>query len=97
MDIALGYWNVPMAEDSVGKTAFLCTYGLYEWLVLSFVLYYAVPAFERLVENVLVDLKWRIYLVYLDDCIVFSEDCSTHLVRLKQVLQRFRALVSSSR
>ncbi|OWZ07023.1 hypothetical protein PHMEG_00020639 [Phytophthora megakarya] len=65
MDIASGYWNVPMAEDSV--------------------------AFERLMENVLIDLKWRTCLVYLDDCVVFSEDFPTHLVRLKQVLERFRA------
>ncbi|KAE8909760.1 hypothetical protein PF001_g4671 [Phytophthora fragariae] len=42
-------------------------------------------------ENVLVDLKWRTCLVYLDDCVVFSSDFPTHLVRLKQVLERFRA------
>ncbi|OWZ11330.1 hypothetical protein PHMEG_00015661 [Phytophthora megakarya] len=27
MDIASGYWNVPMAADSVKKTAFTCKYG----------------------------------------------------------------------
>lgn len=42
-------------------------------------------------ENVLVDLKWRTCLVYLDDCVVFSSDFPTHLVRLKQALERFRA------
>ncbi|OWY98677.1 LOW QUALITY PROTEIN: hypothetical protein PHMEG_00030500 [Phytophthora megakarya] len=51
----------------------------------------AVPAFERLMENVLVDLKWRACLVYLDDCVVFSDDFPTHLVRVRQVLERFRA------
>ncbi|OWY98627.1 hypothetical protein PHMEG_00030562 [Phytophthora megakarya] len=30
MDIASGYWNVPMHENSVDKTAFTCKYGLYE-------------------------------------------------------------------
>ncbi|KAE9069317.1 hypothetical protein PF010_g26706 [Phytophthora fragariae] len=90
MDIASGYWNVPMAADSVEKTAFTCKYGLYEWLVIPFGLRNAVPAFERLMENVLIDLKWRTCLVYLDDCVVFSDDFPTHLVRLKQVLERFR-------
>ncbi|KAE8875522.1 hypothetical protein PF007_g21860 [Phytophthora fragariae] len=36
MDIASGYWNVPMAADSVEKTAFTCKYGLFEWLVMPF-------------------------------------------------------------
>ncbi|KAE9317711.1 hypothetical protein PR003_g18414 [Phytophthora rubi] len=90
MDIASGYWNVPMDPDSVEKTAFTCKYGLFEWLVMPFGLCNAVPAFERLMENVLVDLKWRTCLVYLDDCVVFNSDFPTHLVRLHQVLERFR-------
>ncbi|OWZ11397.1 Retrovirus-related Pol Polyprotein from transposon 412 [Phytophthora megakarya] len=32
-----------------------------------------VPAFERLMETVLIDLKWRICLVYLDYCATFSK------------------------
>ncbi|OWZ06653.1 hypothetical protein PHMEG_00021062, partial [Phytophthora megakarya] len=51
MDIASGYWNVPMEKDSIEKTAFMCKYGLYEWLVMPFGLCNAVPAFERLMEN----------------------------------------------
>ncbi|GMF34276.1 unnamed protein product [Phytophthora fragariaefolia] len=91
MDIASGYWNVPMAADSIEKTVFTCKYGLFEWLVMPFGLCNAVPAFERLMENVLIDLKWRTGLVYLDDCVVFGENFPTHLVRLTQVLERFRA------
>ncbi|KAE8987554.1 hypothetical protein PR001_g22292 [Phytophthora rubi] len=90
MDIASGYWNVPMHEDSVAKTAFTCKYGLYEWLVMPFGLCNAVPAFERLVETVLVDLKWRVCLVYVDDCVVFCDDFPSHLFRVRQVLTRFR-------
>ncbi|GMF25486.1 unnamed protein product [Phytophthora fragariaefolia] len=51
MDIASGYWNVPMHEDSFSKTTFTCKYGLYEWLVMPFGLCNAVPAFERLMET----------------------------------------------
>ncbi|KAE9023087.1 hypothetical protein PF010_g14469 [Phytophthora fragariae] len=90
MDIASGYWNVPIHPDSVSKTAFTCKYGLYEWLVMPFGLCNAVPAFERLMKTVLVDLKWRICLVYLDDCVIFSKDFPTHLVRVRQVLTRFQ-------
>ncbi|POM58010.1 Hypothetical protein PHPALM_37401 [Phytophthora palmivora] len=73
MDITSGYWNVPMIADSIEKTTFTCIYGLYEWLVILFGLCNAVPAFERLMENVLVDLKWRTCLAYLDNCIVFNK------------------------
>ncbi|KAE9147360.1 hypothetical protein PF006_g7962 [Phytophthora fragariae] len=90
MDIASGNWNVPMHENSVAKTAFTCKYGLYEWLVMPFGLCNAVPAFERLMETVLVDLKWRVCLVYLDDCVIFSKDFPSHLIRVRQVLTRFR-------
>ena len=90
MDVASGYWNVKMARNSIEKTAFTCKYGLYEWLVMPFGLCNAVPIFERLMEHVLRDYKWRTCLVYLDDVIVFSEDFAEHLVRLGQVLDCFR-------
>ncbi|OWY95073.1 Gag-pol fusion protein [Phytophthora megakarya] len=80
-----------MDPDSIEKTAFTSKFGLFEWLVMPFGLCNAVPAFERIMENVLVDLKWRTCLVYLDDCVVFSDDFPTHLVRVRQVLERFRA------
>ncbi|KAG2900390.1 hypothetical protein PC117_g21987 [Phytophthora cactorum] len=84
MDIASGYSNVLMDPGSVEKTDFTSKFGLYEWLVMPFGLCNAVPAFERLMENVLIDLKWRTCLVYLDDF-------PTHLIRVRQVLERFRA------
>ncbi|KAG2929729.1 hypothetical protein PC116_g487 [Phytophthora cactorum] len=80
-----------MDPDSVEKAAFTNKFGLYEWLVMPFGLCNAVSAFEHRMENVLVDLKWITYLVYLDDCVVFSDDFPTHLIRVRQVLERFRA------
>ena len=90
MDVASGYWNVPMDENSIQKTAFTCKFGLYEWLVMPFGLCNAVPAFERLMENILVDYRWRTCLVYLDDVIIFSENFGDHLIRIRQVLNKFR-------
>ncbi|KAH9151545.1 hypothetical protein AeRB84_005864 [Aphanomyces euteiches] len=86
IDIASGYWNVPMAKDSIEKTAFTCKYGLYEWFVMPF----GLSCFERLMEHILIDYKWRTCLVYLDDCIVYSEDFGSHLIRLSRVLTKFR-------
>ncbi|GMF48867.1 unnamed protein product [Phytophthora fragariaefolia] len=66
MDIVSGYWNVPLHEDSVSKAAFTCKYGLNEWMVMPFGLF------------------------YLDDCVIFSKDFPSHLVRVRQVLTRFQ-------
>ncbi|OWZ17279.1 hypothetical protein PHMEG_0008799 [Phytophthora megakarya] len=81
MDIASGYWNVPMPEIAP-KNAFTCKYGLYEWLVMPFGLWNVVPAFEHLifkVENL------------FGLCVIFSDDFPTHLVWLIQVLGRFQS------
>jgi len=52
---------------------------------MPFSLCNAVPAFERLMDTVHVDLKRRVCLVYLDDCVIFIKDFPSHLVRLRQV------------
>ncbi|OWZ08445.1 hypothetical protein PHMEG_00019015 [Phytophthora megakarya] len=65
-------WILRLDIGIIAKTAFTCKYGLYEWLVMPFGLFNAVPAFERLMETVLIDLKWRICLVYLDDCVILA-------------------------
>ncbi|KAH9106807.1 hypothetical protein AeMF1_017692 [Aphanomyces euteiches] len=70
MDVASGYWRVRMEEESIPKTAFVCKFGLYEWLVMPFGLCNAVPQFERLMEDVPRDQLWMSCLVYLDDVIV---------------------------
>ncbi|KAH9086314.1 hypothetical protein LEN26_020244 [Aphanomyces euteiches] len=91
MDVASGYWNVRMEEKSIEKTAFICKFGLYEWLVMPFGLCNAVPQFERLMEDVLRDQLWKSCLVYLDDVIVFSQDFATHISRLREVLSCLQA------
>ena len=90
MDIASGYWNVPMAEESISKTAFTTKFGLFEWLVMPFGLTNAPAGFQKLMDSVLINVKWKICLVYLDDCVIFSEDFTTHLLRIREVLSRFR-------
>ena len=36
LDLAAGYWRVPMDPASSGKAAFLTTSSLYEWNVMPF-------------------------------------------------------------
>ena len=51
----------------------------------------APATFQRLMENILKDLNYRIALCYLDDIIVFSKTFDDHLLLLRKVFDRLRA------
>ena len=86
MDLHSGYWQVPMAEDDKQKTAFSTPDGLFEFNVMPFGLCNAPATFERLMDNVLPGLKWKICLCYLDDVVIFSRTFEEHLSRINTVL-----------
>ena len=90
LDLASGYWQVPMNPKDVEKTAFTTPYGLYQFRVMPFGLANAPATFEPMMERVLAGLHWETCLIYLDDVIIFSETFEQHLVRLHQVLTPLR-------
>lgn len=90
LDLASGYWQVPLDDDAKAKSAFVVPGGLYEFQVMPFGLCNAPSTFERLMENILVGLQWKILLVYLDDVIVFGSTIPEMIARLEMVLQRLR-------
>jgi hypothetical protein len=67
IDLASGYHQVRVDEASVEKTAFTCTVGHFEWLVMPFGLTSAPATFQRLMNVVLADLLGKGVVVYLDD------------------------------
>jgi len=76
LNLAHGYYQVPMAAEDINKTAFrLGTGGLYEFSRICFVFG---------------DLKFRSLLVYLDHILVFVSKVAETLARLEVVLQRLQ-------
>ena len=88
LDLASGYWQVPVEESSREKTAFVILGGgHFEFLHMPFGLTNAVPTFQRLMSLVLEGLMPLRCLVYLDDVLVIGRTFEQHLENLKAVLE----------
>ncbi|CAB4038014.1 Retrovirus-related Pol poly from transposon [Paramuricea clavata] len=88
LDLASGYWQVPVYESSQEKTAFVIPGGgHFEFLRMPFGLTNAVPTFQRLMLAVLNGLLPLKCLVYLDDVLVVGRTFDQHLENLDDVLQ----------
>ena len=90
IDLASGYWQVAVHPADRDKTAFVTSEGLFRFRVMPFGLANAPATFERLMEKVLVGLRWETAIIYLDDVIVHARSFDEHLRQLRQVLERFR-------
>ena len=88
LDLASGYWQVPIDPASIPKTAFTTHHGLYEFVRMPFGLCNAPATFQRLMRTVLAGLDWC--SAYLDDILIVSTTFEEHLERLQEVLTRLR-------
>ena len=88
LDLASGFWQIPVREEDRCKTAFATRNGLYEFNMMPFGLCNAPATFERLMEGVLRGINWRLCLVYIDDIIVGGKDVHEAIERLGIVFER---------
>ena len=92
LDLASGYWQIRVHEDSVPKTAFITPQGLYEFRVMPFGLTNAPSTFQRLMQQLLAGLNpsqdTAFVSVYIDDVLIYLHTMEEHLVHLRTVLQR---------
>ena len=86
LDLASGYWQVPVADKDRYKTAF-CTPegGLYEFVKMPFGLTNAPATFQRLMNEIFKDDLFKHVLIFLDDLLVYSETPAEHLEHLEKV------------
>ena len=90
LDIAWGYWHVPVHPDSRPMTAFITADGHYEWTVMPFGLKNAPRTFQRAIRQALGDLFGHGVDPYMDDIIIATEDFPSHVRLLNKVFQRLR-------
>ena len=72
LDLAKGYWQVPVAPKDQPKTAFITPKGLFEFTTMPFGLCSAPATFQRLMDKVLRGTE-KFTGVYLDDILVHSQ------------------------
>ena len=92
IDLRSAYWQFPMDERSIEKTAF-CPgpgYGLWEFTVMPYGLTGATQTCQRGLDIVLKHCKDCVDN-YVDDCIVFSDDMESHISDLQRVLGSLQA------
>jgi hypothetical protein len=88
LDLAAGYWQIPIKDEDRHKTAFRTPMGLYEWNVMPFGLTNAPAVFARTMQTIFQDILGKFVLVYLDDILIFSKNPEEHEKHLEMVLQR---------
>jgi hypothetical protein len=74
-----------MKEEDKPKTAFTCSYGLYEFNVMPFGLKNAPPTFQRLMNKLFRDYIDEFMVVYIDDILIFSKTFEDHMRHVKIV------------
>ncbi|KAK3247819.1 hypothetical protein CYMTET_42694 [Cymbomonas tetramitiformis] len=85
-DAVDGFWQVPMAEEDVEKTAFTTQMGAYEWLVMPQGLQNSPSQYQRRMQRALGHLPF--VRIFIDDVVVFTKgnDIEAHYNHVKQFL-----------
>ena len=89
VDLEKAFYQVPMAEEDICKTAITTPFGMFEFLRMPLGLRNATQTFQRFMDSLLRELPFA--HCYLDDIIVTSHSHEEHLQHLRtlfQVLQR---------
>ncbi|XP_066155600.1 uncharacterized protein [Euwallacea fornicatus] len=89
LDMASGFHQIPVHEDSIERTAFVTPEGQYEWLAMPFGLKNALAVFQRAVINALGDLAYSYVVVYMDDIMILGTTVDESIARMRTVLERF--------
>ncbi|XP_040262454.1 uncharacterized protein LOC120978250, partial [Bufo bufo] len=89
IDLCKGYWQIPLAEDAIPKSAFITPFGLYQFRVMPFGMKNAPATFQRMVDQLLRGLQ-SFACAYLDDIAIHSDTWEAHLEHVGVVLDRIR-------
>lgn len=86
LDLAAGFHQIVLREESRHLTAFRTDQGLYEYNVMPMGLANAPAMFQKAMNDMLRPFMNKFVTVYMDDIIIYSKNMEEHAEHLKQVL-----------
>ena len=92
MDAFQGFYQIRMAPEDVGKTAFVTKEGVYCFRVMPFGLRNAGATYQRLVNRMFQEEIGKTMEVYIDDMLIKSEREEDHIEHMKKcfgILRKF--------
>lgn len=87
LDLASGYYQIPIADESQDKTAFTTPDGQYQFKRMPFELANAPSVFQRTMNKTLAKIKDKFVLVYMDYVLIPARSFEERLERLEEVLK----------
>lgn len=90
LNLASGYYQIPLTEHSRSKTAFVTPDGQWEFNRMLFGLANAPALFQRTVNKALGPLRFDTAVAYMDDILVPSVSFGEGLEKLATILTKFR-------
>ena len=87
LDLAAGFHQIVLKEESRHLTAFRTDQGLYEYNVMPMGLANAPAMFQKAMHDTLRPFMNKFVTVYMDDIIIYSKNMDEHAKHLKLVLQ----------
>ncbi|KYO45139.1 hypothetical protein Y1Q_0007428 [Alligator mississippiensis] len=89
LDLAKGYWQIPVAKEDRLKTAFGTLWGLYEFIRMPFGLHGAAATFQRLMDQILAPHA-KYAAAYIDNIVIYSRTWEQHKSALRAILTELR-------
>ncbi|KAE8241094.1 hypothetical protein A4X13_0g7564 [Tilletia indica] len=91
LDAIRGYHQMMVKPGDRWKTAFVCHRGLFQYKTVPFGLRNAPAGFQRLMDKILGELRWKEAVIYIDDTVIATETMEEHLRALETLLTRAAA------
>lgn len=87
LDLASGYYQVPISDQTRSFTSFVTPDGQYEFNRMPFGLANAPAVFQRMMNRILGSSRYSGATAYIDDVLIYGRSVDECLTRLEHVLQ----------